>query len=127
MKTAKYHSELLQDINYFFQQRVIDHFHATYKVSSLEELALFVRIYLDFEKIIVRNLSCYLFNYSWYYSSVNCVLPWKYSLLTKGGVFKWNPGFRLRFPAAAGNFSLYHRVQNGAGAHPASYPMGTWV
>jgi hypothetical protein len=26
---------------------------------------------------------------------------------------------------AAGNFSLHHRVQNGSGAHPASYPMGT--
>jgi hypothetical protein len=31
---------------------------------------------------------------------------------------------RVRFPAAAGNFSL-HRIQNGSGAHPASYPMGT--
>jgi hypothetical protein len=33
-------------------------------------------------------------------------------------------GSRVRFPAGAGNFSLYHRVQNGSGAHPASYPMG---
>jgi hypothetical protein len=24
----------------------------------------------------------------------------------------------------AGNFSLHYRVQNGSGAHPASYPMG---
>jgi hypothetical protein len=24
----------------------------------------------------------------------------------------------------AGNFSLHHRVQNGSGAHSASYPMG---
>jgi hypothetical protein len=24
-----------------------------------------------------------------------------------------------------GKFSLHHRVQNGSGAHPASYPMGT--
>jgi hypothetical protein len=23
-------------------------------------------------------------------------------------------------------FSLRHRVQNGSGSHPASYPMGTW-
>jgi hypothetical protein len=29
------------------------------------------------------------------------------------------------FPAGAGNFSLHHRVQNGSGAHLASYPMGT--
>jgi hypothetical protein len=33
--------------------------------------------------------------------------------------------YRVRFPAGAGNFSLHHRVQNGSGAHPASYPMGT--
>jgi hypothetical protein len=32
---------------------------------------------------------------------------------------------RVRFPVGAGNFSLHHRVQNGSGAHPASYPMGT--
>jgi hypothetical protein len=25
----------------------------------------------------------------------------------------------------AENFSLHHRVQNGSGAHPSSYPMGT--
>jgi hypothetical protein len=31
----------------------------------------------------------------------------------------------VRLPAGAGNFSLHHRVQNGSGAHPASYPMGT--
>jgi hypothetical protein len=34
-------------------------------------------------------------------------------------------GSRVRFPEEAGNFSLHHRVQNGSGAHPASYPMGT--
>jgi hypothetical protein len=34
-------------------------------------------------------------------------------------------GSRVRFPAGAGNFSLHHSVQNGPGAHPASYPMGT--
>jgi hypothetical protein len=31
---------------------------------------------------------------------------------------------RVRFPAGAGNLSLHHCVQNGSGAHPASYPMG---
>jgi hypothetical protein len=36
-----------------------------------------------------------------------------------------DPGFRVRVPAGAGNFSLHHRVQNGTGAHLASYPMGT--
>jgi hypothetical protein len=34
-------------------------------------------------------------------------------------------GPRVRFPAGAGNFSLRHRVQNGAGAHPAFYSVGT--
>jgi hypothetical protein len=33
-------------------------------------------------------------------------------------------GSRVRFPAEAGNFSLNHRVQNGSGARPPSYPMG---
>jgi hypothetical protein len=36
-------------------------------------------------------------------------------------------GSRVRFPAGAGNFSLHHCVQNGSGAHLASYPMGTRV
>jgi hypothetical protein len=31
----------------------------------------------------------------------------------------------LRVTSGAGNFSLHHRVQNGSGDHPASYPMGT--
>jgi hypothetical protein len=34
-------------------------------------------------------------------------------------------GSSVRFPAGAGNLSLHYRVQNGSGAHPASYPMGT--
>jgi hypothetical protein len=34
-------------------------------------------------------------------------------------------GSSVRFPAGAGKFSLHHSVQNGSGAHPASYPMGT--
>jgi hypothetical protein len=32
---------------------------------------------------------------------------------------------RVRVPVGAGNFSHYHGVQNGSGAHPASYPIGT--
>jgi hypothetical protein len=34
-------------------------------------------------------------------------------------------GSRVRFPAGAGNFSVHHHIQNGSGAHLASYPMGT--
>jgi hypothetical protein len=39
------------------------------------------------------------------------------------GLDDW--GSRVRYPAGARNFSLHHRVQNGSGAHPTSYPMGT--
>jgi hypothetical protein len=34
-------------------------------------------------------------------------------------------GPRVRFPEGAGSFSLHHRVQNGSGAHPTSYTMGS--
>jgi hypothetical protein len=34
-------------------------------------------------------------------------------------------GSRVRFLAGAGNFSLHHCLQNGSGAHPASYLIGT--
>jgi hypothetical protein len=34
-------------------------------------------------------------------------------------------GSRVPFPAGAGNFSLHLCFQDGSGAHPASYPMGT--
>jgi hypothetical protein len=36
-------------------------------------------------------------------------------------------GSRVQFPVGAGNFSLYHRIQNGAGAHPTFYPMDIMV
>jgi hypothetical protein len=32
---------------------------------------------------------------------------------------------RVRFLAEAGNFFFHHRIQNGSGAHPASYLMDT--
>jgi hypothetical protein len=44
------------------------------------------------------------------------------------GVSHYQSRFSFRWgsiPGEAGNFSLHHRVQNGPGAHPASYPMGT--
>jgi hypothetical protein len=34
-------------------------------------------------------------------------------------------GSMVRFRERARNFSLHHRVQNGPGAHPDSYPIGT--
>jgi hypothetical protein len=39
----------------------------------------------------------------------------------------YDRGSKVRFPAGVGNFSLHHRVQNGCGAHPSSYPVGTSV
>jgi hypothetical protein len=33
-------------------------------------------------------------------------------------------GSRARFPAGTGNFSIHHRLQDGSGVHPATYPMG---
>jgi hypothetical protein len=39
------------------------------------------------------------------------------------GLDDWGSG--VRFPVGAVNFSLYHCVQNGSGAHPASSPMVT--
>jgi hypothetical protein len=41
------------------------------------------------------------------------------------GVVLDDQSSRVRFPVGAGNFSLHHSVQNGSGAHPASYPTGT--
>jgi hypothetical protein len=41
------------------------------------------------------------------------------------GLDDW--GSKVRFPACAGNFSLHHRVQNGSGAHLASYPSSAEV
>jgi hypothetical protein len=56
------------------------------------------------------------FNIEHYYdSSIGIALGY--------GLDDW--GSRVRYPARAGNFSLHHRIQNGSGAHPASYPMGT--
>jgi hypothetical protein len=48
---------------------------------------------------------------------------WLSGIVLGYGLDNW--GSRVRFPAGAGNFSLHHRVQNGSGAHPASYAMGS--
>jgi hypothetical protein len=58
-------------------------------------------------------------------------LPWEYtesrdsSVSIALGYGLDNQGSRVRFPAGAGLFSLHHLIQNGSGAHLASYPMGT--
>jgi hypothetical protein len=54
-----------------------------------------------------------------------------YSGSSEAGIAQWySAGLRngwlgVRVPARAGNFSFHHRVQNGSGAHPSSYAMGT--
>jgi hypothetical protein len=42
------------------------------------------------------------------------------------GINGFKEGYQpRRFLPGAGNFSVHHRVQNGSGAHPASYSMGS--
>jgi hypothetical protein len=62
----------------------------------------------------VEEIDYYYYYYYYYDSSVGIALG--YGLDDRGS--------RVRFPVGAGNFSLHHHVQNGSGAHPASYPMG---
>jgi hypothetical protein len=47
--------------------------------------------------------------------------------VTSRNIKLYDRGSRVRFPAGAGNFFLHHRVQNGSGADPASYPMGARI
>jgi hypothetical protein len=68
------------------------------------------------------------------YSELSACLLYLSSLLRSAVIAQsvWRLGYglddrgsRVRFPVGAGNSSLHHRVQNGSGAYPASYPMGT--
>jgi hypothetical protein len=61
----------------------------------------------------------------WIYFTSGTLPPVKCSVGIALGYELDDRGSRVRFPAGAGNFSLHHRVQNGSGSHPASYPMGT--
>jgi len=60
---------------------------------------------------LTYNGSSYSFITNIFIPSIGCGLDYRDS--------------RVRFPAGAVNFSLHYRVQNGSGAHPASYQMGT--
>jgi hypothetical protein len=61
------------------------------------------------------------------------VLTWQVSVFISGLIMGHtvtdcgldDRGSRVRFPEGAGNCFLHHRVQNGSGAHPASYPMSS--
>jgi hypothetical protein len=60
-----------------------------------------------------------------------CIIILFVRAVTAQSVWLWATGWTigvLGFDSrggGAGNFSLNHRIQNGSGAHPASYPMGS--
>jgi hypothetical protein len=72
-------------------------------------------IIMTLSLLLVSDIRCGLCSLKSHDSSVGIVL----------GYVLDDRGSRVRFLAGAWNFSLHHRVQNGSGAHPASYPMGT--
>jgi hypothetical protein len=59
------------------------------------------------------------------WSNGHYFISYFFSILIALGYGLDDRGSRVLFPAGAGTFSLHHRVQNGSGAHPASYPMST--
>jgi hypothetical protein len=73
-----------------------------------------LQLYTTVFKLSVRYYNCLVYFISRRDGSVGIALG--YGLDDRGS--------RVRFPAGGGSFPL-HRVQNGSGAHPASYPMGT--
>jgi hypothetical protein len=66
-----------------------------------------------------------IFFYVYYHGIKSVRLEWGESRDSSVGVaLGYGLDDRVRFPAGAGNFSLLHRVQNGSGPHPISYPVG---
>jgi hypothetical protein len=58
-------------------------------------------------------------------SFVSYITDYDSSVSIVSGYSLDNQGSRVQFLVSAGNFSLHYCIQNGSGAHPASYPMGT--
>jgi hypothetical protein len=79
--------------------------NAVFKCFINVYILYIIFVNLDLHKFVTKNRN----------SSVGIVLS--YGLDDRGS--------RVQFLAGAGNFPLHHRIQNGSGAHPASYPMGT--
>jgi hypothetical protein len=75
------------------------------------------------ERYGVNSVLVHTYQYFKYYLELLCYRDSSVGIATGYGLD--DRGSRVRFPAGAGNFSLHHRVQNGSGAHPASYPMST--
>jgi hypothetical protein len=71
----------------------------------------------DWKKILGRSRRVWEYNISMDISDSSVGLALGYGLDDRCS--------KVRFPVGAGNFSLHHRVQNGSGAHPASYSMGS--
>jgi hypothetical protein len=81
---------------------------------SLLSLSLFAKLDKNYHHLRIFNC--------WTRSAIE---PWWLSRY-RAGLRAGRSGFlKVRFPAEAGNLFLHHRVQNGSGAHPASYPMRT--
>jgi hypothetical protein len=77
--------------------------------ESQKQIIMFMSSYSQCAILLLKNIL-------WSrYSSVSIVLDYRLD--------DW--GSRVRFLARAENFSLHHHIQNGSGAHPDSYPMGT--
>jgi hypothetical protein len=68
---------------------------------------------------------CRVFYNFFIFNLMSSLSPFLYVLYIALGYGLDDRGSRVRFPAGAGNFSLHHRIQNGSGAHPASYTKGT--
>jgi hypothetical protein len=66
---------------------------------------------------------------TWIFSTSPVIQSW--ICYYRAGIAQWYStglragGLGVRVLAGAGYFSLHYRVQNGSGAHPSSYPMGT--
>jgi glutamine synthetase len=72
----------------------------------------------------VLKLFLYIAVFHLTYNSFTVIGKFYFALIALGYGLD-DRGSRVRFPAGAENFSLQHRVQNGSGTHPASYPVGT--
>jgi hypothetical protein len=67
----------------------------------------------------------YKFPYSMHFSLSEQIMLSNSSAGIALGYGLHDRGYRVRFPAEAGNFSLHNRVQTGSGAQPTPYPMVT--
>jgi hypothetical protein len=88
------------------------------KIGMTSKLWIDVVHFMQEHTKLVRNL-CFRHKLSFKvkksYSYMKCSIDVQFWLMWSG----------VKVTARAGDFSLYHHVQTGSGAHTASYPMGT--